>query len=127
LFAYVRFFNVDLGAKVANLIHKTEMVECPVCLECEECEVCAENEETCEVCPDVVEKTCDVVADVDMTDQYEAMDVIETTDPVVNEKLDEILMILDSWNNKKTVEEKKDPETLEEALKRIEELESQNK
>ncbi len=119
--AYVRFFNVDLGAKVANLVHKTDSVECPVCLECEECEICVEGEIECEVCPEI-EENCEVSDEIDMTDQYDAMDVV-WDDVVVNEKLDEILNILESWNSKKMIDTKKTPETLEEALKRIEELE----
>jgi len=121
--AYLRFFNNDLGAKVANLVYKTDSVECPVCLECEECEVCAETDVDCN-CPEV-EETCEVADSVDMTNQYEAMNLVWDNEEVAK-KLDKILNILENWDSNIVVEKKKTPETLEDALKRIEELESGN-
>lgn len=113
--AYVRFFDKDLWAQVAQLIYKPEMVECPVC---EECEELPDNDFVCDECPEVEE--CDDDR-IDLTNQYDVQDIIPV-DTLAHEKLDEILKILKKWTSN-IDEPKTQEELLQDVLKRLESLE----
>lgn len=120
--AYVRFFNKDLGSSVADLIYKAEALECPVC---EECEVCEASVDTAE---------CPVVADGEGF-SVEGIDFAKEFDDI-NNKLNEVLDELDTTDRTMDEYDVVEPpvqeaeasaeEVIRDLQKRIEELEKAN-
>jgi len=115
---YVRLINKDLWAKVANIVHKSEIVECPICKECKEpveCPICEDGQEcpTCQICEE---------GEINTTDTSDIKDI--------NNKLDKIIEIMSNiqptaGQASELTKPKSQEEIIADLQKRLEQLETQ--